>query len=194
MKIINLTKGSKVYTSNVYLITGDWNTLNDVNTLIDVGADPLIIDKIQYVSTGVGKRPVEQVILTHNHSDHTAILDKIKQTYNPAVFAHASAMEGLDVKLAGGEAIRVADRIFEIIHAPGHSSDSICLYCEEEEILFSGDNPLIINSSDTNYNKEYIDVLKHLCQKKISIIYFGHGKPLKKGCREALLNSLKNAR
>ena len=46
MKIINLTEKSTVYTANVYFILGNWNALPDVNTLIDVGRDPQIIEKI----------------------------------------------------------------------------------------------------------------------------------------------------
>lgn len=192
MKVINLTKDSNVYTSNVYLVTGDWNTLKDVNTLIDVGADSTIIGKINTASTGVGKKQIEQVILTHCHSDHTSLLKQIKEMYTPQVLAFSSNLEDVDLILYGGEIIEAGDRVFEVIHAPGHSSDSICLYCEEEETLFVGDSPVIINSVDGTYSESYIKVLESLCQKQISTIYFGHGKPLKQGCKEALLNSYKN--
>ena len=37
MKIDNLTVKSTVYTSNAYLVRGDWNKLSDINTLVDVG-------------------------------------------------------------------------------------------------------------------------------------------------------------
>ena len=45
MKVFNLTENSEVYTSNVYLVTGDFNALSDVNTLIDVGRDEKITEK-----------------------------------------------------------------------------------------------------------------------------------------------------
>ncbi|KPQ41224.1 MAG: hypothetical protein MPEBLZ_04229, partial [Candidatus Methanoperedens nitroreducens] len=61
MKIQNLSGGSTIYTSNVYLITGTWNAFNDVNTLIDVGRDPAIIEIINNASTGVGKKRIDQV-------------------------------------------------------------------------------------------------------------------------------------
>ena len=65
MKVDNLTSHNKVYTSNVYLLTGNWNTLSDLNTLIDVGRDPSILEKIDSASTGVGKQRVEPVSYTH---------------------------------------------------------------------------------------------------------------------------------
>ena len=46
MKIINLTEGSSIYTPNVYLVTGTWNALDDVNTLVDVGMDQAIVKRI----------------------------------------------------------------------------------------------------------------------------------------------------
>ncbi|MEA1943993.1 MAG: MBL fold metallo-hydrolase, partial [Euryarchaeota archaeon] len=69
MKVLNLTSDSKMYTSNVYLITGTWNAIDDLNTLVDVGRDPSVIEKINNASTGVGKKRVEQVVLTHSHYD-----------------------------------------------------------------------------------------------------------------------------
>jgi len=46
MKITNLTADSKLYTSNVFLVLGEWNTIDDITTLIDVGYDLSIINKI----------------------------------------------------------------------------------------------------------------------------------------------------
>ncbi|MCD6455862.1 MAG: hypothetical protein J7K81_03615 [Methanophagales archaeon] len=64
MKIINLTAHSRIYTCNVYLVLGDHNALADVNTLIDAGRDPEAISNLKEASTGVGKKRVEQVIIS----------------------------------------------------------------------------------------------------------------------------------
>ncbi|HIJ58999.1 MAG TPA: hypothetical protein HPP56_00070 [Nitrospirae bacterium] len=63
MRIICLNKSKKIYSANPYLILGDWNTLDDVNTLIDVGTDDTIIEEIEQINTGVGKKRIDQVIL-----------------------------------------------------------------------------------------------------------------------------------
>ncbi|MBW1746511.1 MAG: MBL fold metallo-hydrolase, partial [Deltaproteobacteria bacterium] len=70
MKIINLTNDSKIYTSNVYFLIGDWKGFDDVNALIDAGRDHSIIEKIKKLDTGVGKKKLEKVVLTHGHYDH----------------------------------------------------------------------------------------------------------------------------
>ena len=194
MKVLNLTLQSEVYTSNVYLLTGSWNRMDDLNTLIDVGRDPAILERIEKASTGVGKRRVEQVVLTHCHYDHTSLLPIIKKTYNPKVLAYSSNLANIDTCLIGGEMIRIADRDFEVIHTPGHSNDSICLFCEEEKVLFAGDTPLVIMSRNNSYEPKFIKALEYINSKKIETIYFGHGEPLQLNCKKVLSKSLENAR
>lgn len=193
MKIDNLTKFSTVYTSNVYLVTGTWNTLEDKNTLVDVGRDPCIIDAIMNASTGVGKKRIEQVVLTHSHYDHAGMLAVVRKEFNPRVFAFSPYLEGIDVVLSDGFTLMMGDRSFEVIHAPGHSSDSVCLFSREEGVLFSGDVPLVINSTDGTYSDQFLNVLQRISNLPVRTIYFGHGDPLRDHCSEILHTSLKNA-
>jgi len=190
MKIKNLTEDSTIYTSNVFLITGTWNALSDVNTLIDVGRDVSILEKINNYSTGVGKQKVEQVFLTHGHYDHAGIISTVKREFDAKVYAYSQSVEGVDYLVRDGEKFKVGDSIFEIIYSPGHSSDSICLYCEEKKVLFAGDTPLIIKTVQGSYEFRFIKVLERLLEKEIEVIYFGHGSPYVGNCREMLTRSL----
>ena len=192
MKVNAVYGSDTVYSSNVYLITGDWKRIDDVNTLIDVGSDPLILDAIEKMNTGIGKSKVEQVVLTHIHSDHTAALSLICKAFNPKVFAFTPFLEGVDQVLKHGDRLRIGDRICEVIHTPGHSSDSISLYFEEEQALFVGDTPVMIHSAGGAYDDDYYLALKGLCQKKIETIYFGHGEPVIQHAHMLLQRSLKN--
>ena len=192
MKIINLSEGTGIYTSNVYLLTGEWNAIADINTLIDTGRDPFIIPKIEDASTGVGKNRVAQVILTHSHYDHAALLPEIVKKYNPVVYACDPNVEFVNVVLKGGEMIRAADKTLEVICTPGHSTDSICLYCMEDKAIFAGDSPLIINTRNNTYEKAFVNALEYISRKEINTIYFGHGKAIEKDCNEILAKSLEN--
>jgi len=194
MKILNLTNGSKVYTSNVYLITGSHNAIDDVNTLIDVGRDPSIIDKINNASTGVGKKRVEQVILTHNHYDHASLLPKIREVFKPEVYAFSRFMKGANHFVKDGDILQLGDRMFEIIYAPGHSDDSICLYCEEDQALFAGDAPIIVESPGGTYGNGFISAMEKLCRRSIKTIYFGHGDSLSWNCNKRIRASMRNVR
>lgn len=194
MKVVNLSGKSRIYTANVYLLTGDWNSIKDVNTLVDVGRDPGIMEAIYQSSTGVGKTKVEKVILTHNHYDHAGLLPLIKNHFKPQVYAYSSSLQGVDTYVKGGEKIKIADRTGEIIYTPGHSSDSICLYIEEERVLFAGDSPLIIGSPGGSYEPGFIKALEYICRKDVQTIYFGHGRPLTQNCNQALQKTLEICR
>ena len=191
MEILNLTKERKIYTSNVYLITGTWRAMADINTLVDVGRDPCIIKKIETARTGVGKRPVEQVVLTHSHYDHAAMLPRIRELFHPTVYAFSHSLNGVDHFLKDGEIIKIGDMIFDVFHTPGHSSDSVCLYCQENGILFSGDTNLFVQSTAGSYENAYVRTIERLCRKDISAVYPGHGDPFLKGCNKKLRSSLK---
>jgi len=194
MKIYNLTEHSTVYTSNVYLITGSYNAIGDVNTLVDVGRDLSILEMILEISTGVGKKQVDKVVLTHNHYDHTSMLQNVKKVFNPRVYAFSKSLEGVDRILKDGEIIKMGDKLFEVLHTPGHSTDSICLFCHDGGVLFSGDTPVIIRSSDSTYESGFIKAMERLCRRDVKEIYFGHGEPMLEGCGEMLRRSLDNIR
>ena len=194
MKILNLTEGSQVYTSNVFLVLGTWNALPDVNTLVDVGRDPAIIDKIKQASTGLGKKRVEQVILTHSHYDHAGLLPMIRATFKPRIYAFSQYMEGVDLVVKDEDMLQLGDRMFNVIHTPGHSTDSICLYCEEDKVLFAGDTPLIIRRPGDTYQHEFLIALEKLSRRDIETIYFGHGQPMTVNCNSLIRNSLENVR
>ncbi len=175
MKIINLTEDSKIYTSNVHIVMGTWNTIDDITTLIDVGSDEMIINKIEAINTGLGKKKIDQVILTHSHSDHAALLNKIIETYRPHVCAFNSHMKGIDRILRDGDILRVGEQSFEVFHITAHSYDSICLYGELEGILFAGDTTFPIEFENEILKNENEQVLFRLGKKNIKTVYYGHG-------------------
>jgi glyoxylase-like metal-dependent hydrolase (beta-lactamase superfamily II) len=84
----------------------------------------------------------------------------------------------------------MGDENFEVIHTPGHSSDSICLYNQTEGVLFAGDSPLMITSSTGTYEAGFLAALKKVCARDVRAIYFGHGAPLLAGCNTRLRRSL----
>ena len=193
MKIINLTIDSNTYTSNVYLLLGDWKGVDDVNALIDVGRDPSIIKKIKELDTGVGKKRVERVVLTHGHFDHVSLLPTIKGEFEPEVYAfHAS--DGVNHVLRDGQTLKLADSWFEVIHTPGHTTDSVCLYGAQDGVLFSGDTGLIITTVDGSYQEAFIRALEKIARRNIKGIYPGHGDPITDNAKRLIYMSLDNAR
>jgi len=172
MKIIPL-RDKRIYSCYAYLILGDWNRLEDVNTLVDAGTNGAVIDQLEKINTGVGKKPLEQVILTHGHFDHAGGLSAVKAKYHPRVLAYAEMNSGSE-KLADGQVLAAGDRELEVIHVPMHSQDSVCLYCASEGVLFSGDTPLRIMSPGGTYPECFVIAVERLAALKINRMYTGH--------------------
>jgi glyoxylase-like metal-dependent hydrolase (beta-lactamase superfamily II) len=191
MRIIPLARSGKVYSCNSYLILGDWNHIEDVNTIIDPGADDFILNEIERLSTGFGKIPVAQVILTHNHFDHAGAVNIIKKHYNARVLAFSDG-PGIDELLCDGQIIKAGDDILEVLHTPGHSSDSVCLYSPSQKTLIAGDTQVRVRWPGDKYTPEYIEALCKIACRDIQKIYSGHDTPVLSDCQEILLQTLRN--
>lgn len=191
MKITNLAERHTTYTSNAYLLTGDYNKPDDINALIDTGRDPIIIENLLKIPKGIGKNRVERVVITHSHYDHKELLPRIKEMFNPIVYAYSREC-GSDKILKNGDMIRLGDSTFKVLHIGGHTEDSIGLYCEKERIFFSGDAPMKIISSKTEYvdEEKFLNTLFYLACNRLDTIYPGHGPPISNKHQGWIIDSL----
>jgi glyoxylase-like metal-dependent hydrolase (beta-lactamase superfamily II) len=96
----------------------------------------------------VGEREVLAVICTHGHASHTAAAVEVAGRDGALVALHPRDMllwrevhpdDDAGVEMEDGGIFEVGDVRLEVIHAPGHTPGSVCLYCEELEAVFSGD-------------------------------------------------------
>ena len=88
-----------------------------------------------------------------------------------------------------------------VIHTPGHTAGSICLYDELNRTLFSGDTlmmmqvpnvifePLLFEKTGYRNLAGYVSSLKKIGRLKINRIYPGHGEPFDNPS-EAIHNAL----
>ncbi|SRR5579875_62248 len=124
-----------------------------VNTWI-VGDDEgvIVIDPGEHaygVLTAIGDREVDYVICTHGHARHAAGAIDLARRHADAEVAlhpgdrlawrdiHPEAPPDLD--LEDGGRFEIAGVTLEVIHAPGHSDGSVCLYSDELGVVFTGD-------------------------------------------------------
>ena len=127
-------------TVNVWIVGDDEEVI-----VIDPGSDAAA------VLAAVGEREVLAVICTHGHPDHVAAAIAVAERDEAAVALHpldrnlwreAHPHESADIEMADGGVFEVADIALEVMHSPGHSPGSVCLYSEDLGVVFSGDTLL----------------------------------------------------
>ena len=74
--------------------------------------------------------------------------------------------------------LMVGDQLGKLLHTPGHSEDSLCVYLPESGALFSGDTLYRISDHLGAYPKTYVSSLERLAGLDIKRIYPGHGQPI----------------
>jgi glyoxylase-like metal-dependent hydrolase (beta-lactamase superfamily II) len=103
------------------------------------------------VFDAVGEREVLAVIATHGHADHIASALEVAARDEAPVALHpgdrsawrdAHSDEQPEIEMEEGGVFEVAGVRLEILDTPGHSPGSVCLYCEDLDVVFSGDTLL----------------------------------------------------
>jgi glyoxylase-like metal-dependent hydrolase (beta-lactamase superfamily II) len=105
------------------------------------------------------KLTVKQILITHAHIDHIAGAARLKRLtgapilYNPRDLPLVKMMDiqagwlGMatpevpppDDSLDQGRIVEIAGLSGEILHTPGHTQGSVCLYLPEKNLLLAGD-------------------------------------------------------
>jgi glyoxylase-like metal-dependent hydrolase (beta-lactamase superfamily II) len=193
VRIVALKKTARTYSCNAYLLLGDWNRVGDVNTLIDPGIDDFVVAEIERLSTGFGKLPVQQILLTHNHFDHAAGAGALKARYGARILAAVDG-PGVDELLPDGCFLKAGDDFLEVLHTPVHSSDSLCFYAPAIKALFSGDMQLKPQLVGDDCRQEYLAAMKKLANRDIVAIYSGHDHPIVNNCNTMIREILAGIR
>lgn len=183
MRIIPLHRNDPTdYSCVCYWILGENNTATDRNTLIDTGSAheanlPYFLQEMAKQPKGIGKMAVEQLILTHSHFDHTGSLFGVEDHFNPVTLAWLP-LGSNPTKIKDAQPITVGDQQALLLHTPGHSEDSICVFFPETGVLFSGDTLYRITDHLGAYPTAYVKTLERLANLKLQSIYPGHGHPI----------------
>jgi glyoxylase-like metal-dependent hydrolase (beta-lactamase superfamily II) len=189
MRIVALDPPTTGYLCNSFLVLGTYNNPQDVTTVVDAGLNALNIPDIDRLSRGIGKSGVSQIVLTHNHYDHTAGLQLLVQRYRVRVLA-AEPGPGVDSVLKDNDVLRMGDQDFQVLLTPGHSDDSLCLFCPATGDLFVGDTPYNILTPGGSYPPSLVISLRRLVGLPVKTIYSGHNQPVVERACETLRSTL----
>ncbi|HVB43592.1 MAG TPA: MBL fold metallo-hydrolase [Streptosporangiaceae bacterium] len=124
-------------TVNTWIVGDDEEVI-----VVDPGEDAAAVLDV------VADREVMAVICTHGHAKHVAAAPEIAKRDDAPVALHVADTlawrethhsTAPDIEMEDSGVFEVAGVTLEVIHAPGHSPGSICLFSEELGVLFSGD-------------------------------------------------------
>jgi glyoxylase-like metal-dependent hydrolase (beta-lactamase superfamily II) len=141
----------RIVTSGVFeLDGGSWEVDNNVWVLGD-DKECVIIDAAHDGRTIVKsialQRKVKAVICTHAHNDHINAVGEVCDGTRAPAYLHPEdrvLWDQLypvtpDRELADGDVLRVGDVDLHVLHTPGHTPGSCCLYAPQLGVLFTGD-------------------------------------------------------
>ncbi|MFN0145969.1 MAG: MBL fold metallo-hydrolase [Dehalococcoidia bacterium] len=143
----------------------------------------------------VEKSEIALAGITHHHADHSGNLKWVREELKAEIVAPKHGIPLLKGRLprtgvrtfADGEVLSLGGGVdVRVIFTPGHSTDSVVYYLEDEGVLFSGDT--LLGSSTTTVHelgpyRRSLDLL--LTLPNLKVICPGHG-PLVHDPRERL--------
>jgi glyoxylase-like metal-dependent hydrolase (beta-lactamase superfamily II) len=191
--------------------------VEDEITLIDAGLRGSSRLLRRYLARlGRSMDDITRIVCTHNHPDHIGGVRELVTSPAVEVLMHPADREPLKVRFSdvflhpgrlatlltrGPEDARpVADGQvlpplggLEVIHTPGHTPGSVCLYASRHRVLFVGDTLQVIRgrlalpshffSEDLSLARKSIE---RLGEQDVEIICFAHYPPWRVEAREAL--------
>lgn len=162
--------------------------------LVDAGVMPMAVAPY--------KDAIDTIVLTHCHFDHTAHIREIAHMCKAKVAIHRDDANGLvedtwslsmhfgarspgiapDIVLADGDTIGG----LRVLHTPGHTRGSCCLFSEQDKVLISGDT-VFADGCFGRYDfpggsrTALAASLDRLAVLDIEGLYPGHGDPVERG-------------
>jgi glyoxylase-like metal-dependent hydrolase (beta-lactamase superfamily II) len=165
--------------------------LSGTNTYL-VGIDEVAVidpgpDDAAHIEAIIGasmRERVRWVLVTHHHLDHSSGVARLVRETGAEVVA-LGAPKGVAVAYSpdrrprDGEIIEGTEWGLEVLHTPGHASDHLSFFLEEERVLFTGDTVLsgstsVINPPDGDL-AAYLASLERIRKRRLARICPGHG-------------------
>ncbi len=177
--------------SNIYALVGDYISL------IDPGNDYTAF--IQLFEKGYKPTDIKKIVITHGHREHVMGIfelfryPSIQKEKDLEIFLMDTAPEALVelVKEFGckmtyvknGDTLDLSGFQLEVLHTPGHTMDSICLYHPSTKSIFTGDTviPQAVASPDPLAGGRadyYLFSLRILMNLEPKHLLPGHGMPV----------------
>ncbi|MCL2756696.1 MAG: MBL fold metallo-hydrolase [Coriobacteriia bacterium] len=193
-----------MHVETVLITIGPFFTMNCYLASASEKADSVVIidpgGGAKHILNAVGDRKVDAIILTHRHHDHISALGDLRKLWENGVsiYVHeldrnatiaylrehkgarlANDIDSCLLTLKDGDVLTFDTMNFTIMHTPGHTIGSMCLYVADEDVLFSGDTLFKGTTGRTDFPtgspkqmRESLQYLSHLPDK--TVVLPGH--------------------
>ncbi|MGW4069588.1 MBL fold metallo-hydrolase [Nocardia grenadensis] len=180
---------------------GCWDVANNI-WLVGDDDEVLIIDAAhdaQPILAAVAGRRVTAVVCTHAHNDHVTVAPTLSAATGAPIFLHPDddvlwqqTHPGVEYRpLADGEVFRVGGAELRVLHTPGHSPGSCCLYFGASGEVFSGDTLFEGGPGATGRSySDYPTILASINERLFAlpeqtVVHTGHGPDTTLGAERA---------
>ncbi|MFZ2070000.1 MAG: MBL fold metallo-hydrolase [Halobacteriota archaeon] len=186
--------------ANTYVIKSDTTTV-----LVDPGREKylgLLLEELR--GDGIDPENIDSILITHLHPDHydaTAVLKEItgakvalhssQLVYRDVMTVEASRFLGMgmgvskrfEVDISFDDRYLMGTKELAILHTPGHSPESICLYDASEKALICGDLVFDkgVGRTDLPFGDlgELIESINRVAALDTALLLPGHGAMIK---------------
>ncbi|MBR3152077.1 MAG: MBL fold metallo-hydrolase [Clostridia bacterium] len=193
LKELKLRIPKSMLVTNCYIIADEENK---EAMIIDPGSEAeKVIEMVNLLEVDI-----KYIFLTHCHFDHIGAVPEVREKLGGKVLISRADYDGLkndeislvrfedfgfdaDSRVDDGDVIHVGNLEFKVISTPGHTEGCLCLYNEENKLLFSGDTIFYRTRGRTDLPTGSEEKIINSIKNKILvlpddvIIYPGHGVP-----------------
>ena len=179
--------------------TNTWILGQDRLVVIDPG--PAIAEHLEAIEAALAGRPLEAILVTHAHLDHSALAPALAQRTGAPILGFGGAGDGRsplmralaasgqgggegldqgfvpDQRLHDGESLELGGMAIRVIHTPGHMAGHLCFAVGDA--LFSGDHVMgwsssLVSPPDGDMGA-YMTSLRKLAGQGWRTFHPGHG-------------------
>ncbi|MBF6344064.1 MBL fold metallo-hydrolase [Nocardia cyriacigeorgica] len=197
-----MTRVERIVTSGQFCLDGGcWDVDNNI-WLVGDDNEVMIIDAAhdaRPILDAVAGRRVTAIVCTHAHNDHVTVAPQLSAATGAPIYLHPAddvlwqqTHPGLEYTALGdGQRLEAGTAQLEVLHTPGHSPGSCCLYLPELGELFSGDTLFEGGPGATGRSySDYPTILASINDRLFAlpdetVVHTGHGPDTTLGAERA---------